>query len=228
MNYQRLILFDIDGTLLKTDKSARESLSRAVKEFSGKNVELAVSDCAGKTDFLIIDSALKKCRVKYNNDDINLVLNTYLNYLSLYYENDKSYLYEGIIELLNKLNEDKTNLLGLLTGNVKRGAEIKLKRFGILRLFKTGAYGDDGFYREELPEVALKRAYDFSGKNFDKDKIFVIGDTESDIKCGNLINAKTIAICRQKDRLEKIRNENPNFIFFDSKNYKEILKAIYV
>lgn len=227
MVYEKLVLFDVDGTILKTDKSARGALSEAIKSFTGKVINLAVEDCAGKTDFLIVSNALKKLGFKPDNGNVEQILNEYISLLDKSYNHENSMLYPGIMVLLESLDKDKSVLLGLLTGNIKRGVEIKLQSFDILGMFKLGAYGDDGFYREELPVAALKKAECLTGISFSGKNVVVIGDTASDVDCGKVIKAKTIAVCRKKEFLDKIRVSNPDFIFFSTENHARILEAIY-
>ena len=224
---ERLILFDIDGTILKTDPSARRSLSDSLTDYTQKKIDLSVADCAGKTDRLIISNTLKKFNIPCNDEIMTLILDNYFRILQDSYRHDRSELYPGINELLTDLIKDKTNLLGLITGNFRKGAEIKLSSFDIIDLFKVGAYGDDGFYREGLPAAAVRRARELTGYSYEDGQVTVIGDTDSDVKCGKLINAKTIAICRKKEFHDSIKNSKPDFLFFDTENYKEIIKAIY-
>ncbi|MFC1724492.1 HAD family hydrolase [candidate division KSB1 bacterium] len=224
---ERLILFDIDGTILKTDPSARRALSDAISNFTNNPVDLTVEDCAGKTDRLIVSNSLKKFNIPFDNEKMHIILNDYFRLLQDSYRHDRSELYSGVVELLNDINDDNTNLLGLLTGNFKKGAEIKLSSFNIMHFFKVGAFGDDGFLREELPAAAVLRAKELTGKSFNNRNVIVIGDTADDVKCGKVINAKTIAVCRKKEFLDSIKNSKPDFLFFNTENHKDILKAIY-
>lgn len=227
MPYKKLVLFDIDGTMLKTDKGAREALSGAIKSVTDNEINLSVEDCAGNTDFLIISKALENSGHNSNNGKIKQVLKKYLILLEKLYNHENSRLYSGIVELLQILDNDKSILLGLLTGNIRKGAEIKLKSFNILNMFKIGAFGDDGFFRKELPGVAVKKAGKLTGLFFTGKNVVIIGDTASDVECGKIIGAKTIAVCRKKEFLSKIEASKPDYLFFDTEDYRAVLHAIY-
>ena len=224
-----LVLFDIDGTLLHPGSGARQSLSQAIHEEIGQQLKIEPGFCAGKTDLLIISSLLEKagCLVQEIQPLMKSVIKRYLELLETNYnaKND-AYMYEGALELIEALNERPEVFLGLLTGNVEKGARIKLGPFGVNDLLPTGAFGEDGFVRTDLSRVAVNRAEAEYGVQFLPKNISVIGDTVADIKCGKVIDAKSIVVSQHLRNEEELIEANPDFLFTDLVNTENIVHAI--
>jgi len=196
----RLFLFDIDGTLLSPGPSARKAINQAIENFAGIPPNLQIKDVAGMTDRLIVKNALGKCG---KNSDTTEVINNIINdYLTLfensYYESKDAFIYEDALELVQKV-KDKGLPLALLTGNVKRGAKIKLGRFDLMKHFSFGAYGDDGETRSDLPVVARNRAQEVFGKTFEFNEIVLVGDTPEDAIAAKVNGCKSIIVCRRHE-----------------------------
>lgn len=224
-----LVLFDIDGTLLHPGSGARQSLSQAIYEEIGQQLKIEPGFCAGKTDLLIISSLLDKagCLVKEIQPLMKSVIKRYLELLETNYNVKKdAYMYEGARELIDELNEKSNVYLGLLTGNVEKGARIKLGPFGVNDLLPTGAFGEDGFVRTDLSKVAVNRAETEYGVKFLPHNISVIGDTVADIECGKVIDARSIAISQHFRNEEELIEANPDFLFTDLEDTENIIHAI--
>jgi len=230
-NQKRLILFDIDGTILNPGKGAREALKKAVYLITGEKIaNLRISDTAGKTDKLIVLEIFKK--IGYPEEkiipQIDTILEKYVELLDETYNRERdAFLYPGSFELIEKLDRQENTYLGLLTGNVENGARKKLAPFNINHFFKFGAFGNDGFYREELPEIAKRRGENYARSKFRNGEVFVIGDTANDVRCGKIIGAKTIAVNRFKEFYNDLLKSEPDYIFDGFENISEILEAIY-
>jgi len=228
-NENILALFDIDGTLLHPGTGARKSLSQAIFEETKQEFTLKPGDCAGKTDTIIITGLLTRagCREK----EIPLLLDSVIKrYIELMKENynaeGDAYLYSGVHELIDKLQSLPNVHLGLLTGNIEEGARIKLEPFNLNDAFPTGAFGNDGFLRTDLPHIAVQRAEKYYAVKFSPRKVVVIGDTAEDIKCGKVIQARTIAVYRYLRNEEELKSMNPDYIFHGFDNTDEIINAI--
>lgn len=229
INDKILVLFDIDGTLLHPGAGARQSLSQAIHEDVGQEFKIEPGFCAGKTDLLIISSLLEKagCILQEIQPLIKSVLKRYLELLETNYNAKKdAYLYEGVRELIDQLNENENVYLALLTGNVEKGARIKLEPFGINDFLPTGAFGEDGFVRTDLSRVAVNRAEVHYGVDFLPKNISVIGDTVADIMCGKIMDAKTIVVSQHFRNEEELIEANPDFLFTDFTNTENIVHAI--
>lgn len=124
-------------------------------------------------------------------------------------------LLPGVIELLEKLRARPHLVLALLTGNISRGARLKLEHYGVWHFFEFGAFADDHADRNQLGEFARARAREKHGRAFAPAEIDVIGDTPRDIACGKALGARTIAIATGTWPREKLAEHQPDFLFDD-------------
>jgi len=201
----QLFLFDIDGTLISPGPSARKAINQAIENFTGVPPNLQIKDVAGMTDRLIVKNALERSGT---DGDITEVINNIINdYLILfentYLESKEAFVFEDALELVHKVKENNLPL-ALLTGNVKRGAQIKLGRFDLMRYFSFGAFGDEGETRNDLPIVAQNRAQEVLGKTFEFDEIVLVGDTPEDAFAAKINGCKSIVVCRRKEWYDDI------------------------
>lgn len=124
------------------------------------------------------------------------------------------YVFEGVRELLDELERNERVVLGLLTGNVERGAQEKLGAAGIdISRFKVNAFGSDHEERPELPAIALKRASEMLGAEVKGNRMVVIGDTPADIRCGEAIGARAIGVATGRYSVEELSAHNPYAVF---------------
>lgn len=224
-----LVLFDIDGTLLHPGSGARKSLSQALFEAVGQNFKIEPGFCAGKTDLLIVMDILKSGG--FSEDEVHKVLDPVLDrYLELmetnYNAKKDAFVYDGVHSLISTLQNMPDVYLGLLTGNIERGARIKLEPFGLNEFLPTGAFGEDGFIRTDLSKVAVSRTESHYNVNFQPQNVVVIGDTIEDIKCGKVIQARTIAVSQHMRNDDELSGMNPDFIFRSFENKDAIIEAI--
>jgi len=225
----KLILFDVDGTLLHGGTSARESLASAMSEVTGHEITLRTMDVAGNTDLGIFHHTLG--RYDYSTDEINtLIPDVIENYLEIvaeaYPSRNDQYLFPGIPELLERLDARDDIRLGLLTGNMKEGARIKLKPFDIWHYFPIGAFGSDSADRNDLPGVAVKKAQEKLGEQYAADQILIVGDTARDALCGEANDIRTLIIARRPEWLEEIQKYEPYRIVDSSENVDELFNII--
>ena len=152
----RLILFDIDGTLIDSGGAGTRSLNNAFHElFSLENAFHGIR-MAGKTDTEIIKEALLKHGIS-KDGNLDDVVSVYLKNLEKEIQNNRKHLKPGVYELLEHLSSKSDIGVGLLTGNLEPGARIKLRSFNIDRFFTSGAFGSDDEDRNNLLPIALKR-----------------------------------------------------------------------
>ncbi len=202
---KRLFLFDIDGTLISPGPSARKAINKAIENFTGVPPDLQIKDVAGLTDRLIVRNALIK---NGTNGDISKIITDIVNdYLTLfestYFKSKEPFVFEDALVLVHKVKENGFPL-GLLTGNVKRGAQIKLGRFDLMKHFSFGAFGDEGETRNDLPIVARNRAHKLFGKTYEFDEIVLIGDTPEDAIAAKVNGCKSIVVCRRQEWYDDI------------------------
>ena len=181
---------------------------------------------AGATDKKIAVAMLEKNGLAPSPENITALLDEYLAHLETRMPKHNGRVLPGMIELLEILAKRKEAVLALLTGNVVRGAEIKLTHYGVWHHFEFGAFADDHHDRNELGKFARARALDRHGIEFPPEKIFVIGDTPRDIECGRAIGAKTVAIATGHYSLEELAGHAPDFLFQDFSETQRVVECL--
>lgn len=210
-----LFLFDIDGTLILTGKAGEASLYRAVEECFGVPKNQVRVVMAGATDSSIAMELLEKNGIPPTPENVTALLDTYLGLLESALPASQGTVLPGMLQFLEILRDRPDCAIGLLTGNIRRGAELKLSHFGVWEFFEFGAFADDHHDRNELGPVAAGRAAEVHGDPFPPERIFVIGDTPKDIACGRVIGAKTVAVATGSYPAAELRQHHPDFLFED-------------
>ena len=208
---KKLVLFDIDGTLIHTGGAGTRSMNMAFQKlFSIKDAFQDIS-MAGKTDRQIMKEGLRVHG--FNNTDGNLgnMVNTYLKFLQVEMDNPWRKLKPSIMEVLNRIKEEKISL-GLLTGNLEKGARIKLKAFGLNEYFPDGAFGSDHEDRDMLLPIALEK-FSRKGLNFSAADCIIIGDTPRDVQCAKIHSALCIAVATGPYSKKDLLNTDADVVF---------------
>ncbi len=224
-----LFLFDIDGTLITSGGAGEHALRLAVRDYFGDTDYergLAGIEIAGRTDKLITQTLFKKFGVEPDPARVTQFLDTYLGHLAAQLPLKEGRLLPGIIELLEALKARPEVSLALLTGNLSRGAELKLLHYGVWHYFEFGAYADDHSDRNQLGPVARARALERHGIEFPPERIFVLGDTEHDIACGRAIGAKTVAIATGSFSCEELARHQPDFLYENLSDVAAVLSEL--
>ena len=199
---KKLFLFDIDGTLISPGNIARQLLDKIFLNEFGKSPNLKYDDVAGSTDLLIVENALNKIKTKTNtlNQKTKKVLKLYIKELKVAFnESSIPFVYDDSIKLLNKVKYNKYSY-GLLTGNIKPAAKIKLEKFNLWNKFSFGVYGSDARSRADLVWLAREKAWDSLEESFRLKDIILVGDTVSDAEAAYKNGAKSIIVCRIPDK----------------------------
>ncbi len=226
-NSRRLFLFDIDGTLITSGGAGETALIEAMASRFGAKEDLKGITLAGATDALIAVALLKKHGLEATPENTAALLDAYLHHLVQSMPRHSGRVLPGIIPLLDALKQRPDAVLALLTGNMVRGAEIKLGHYGVWEYFEFGAFADDHHDRNELGKFARARATEKHGISFDSDRIFVIGDTPRDIECGRAIGARTVAIATGNYDRPALAEHSPDFLFDDFRDTQAVLDALF-
>ena len=223
---QRLLLFDIDGTLIHSGGAGVHALKSAFTERFGIIDDLHDIEIAGMTDSGIVVSILNKHKIPATNENVSAFLDSYVHFLSLELSRRVGKLLPGVLELLEKLKSRPHLVLALLTGNVSRGAQLKLEHYGVWHFFEFGAFADDHHDRNRLGTVARARAREKHGRQFSTSQIDVIGDTPRDIACGKAFGARTIAVATGTWSRDQLAKYQPDFLIDDLSDVEGVINTL--
>ncbi len=213
----RLLLFDVDGTLLSPGPAARAALASALSEIFGTSGALSAYMFDGKLDPMIFTELMREAGVAEAAiaERLPWALDLYLDRLEAALAVERPHLKPRVPELLDRLAVAPTAVLALLTGNVKRGARIKLSAAGLWHYFRFGVYGDEAARREDLGAVALARARETTGLDVAGRDCVVVGDSRHDVACGKAIGARTVAVATGKTSAEELRASGADVVLSD-------------
>jgi phosphoglycolate phosphatase-like HAD superfamily hydrolase len=228
---RKLVLFDIDGTILLSAGAGRRAIHAA---FSDRGMDLAPARGIrfdGKTDPQIVMEILAAAGHAEPDDPARIaeVLERYVAHLSrdLAEFGHRSRVMPGIPALLDALEADAGVVLGLLTGNVLPGARLKLHAAGLdPARFVVGAYGSDHARRGELPAIAARRAAPHFGRLPAGAEVVIIGDTPADVRCAEGIGARTVAVATGGYGVEDLRAAGADVVLADFSDVRAALEAI--
>lgn len=223
---KRLLLWDIDATLLTTGGAGDKALKRVVEERFGVRDNLHDIEIAGRTDTVIASSILQKYQVEPTPENVAEFLNEYLRCLEDLLPQTKGRVLPGVIQILQRLHPNPARVLALLTGNLRRGAELKLRHYRLWDYFEFGAYADDHHDRNELGSFARARAREKHTEDFAVARIDVIGDTGHDIACGKIFGARTIAVATGTWTRDQLAKHTPDFLFDDLAQADQVIAAL--
>jgi phosphoglycolate phosphatase-like HAD superfamily hydrolase len=210
-----LVLFDIDGTLLRGGGAGERALSDALKTVHGLDDDMRTIEMAGRTDSGIVRQIFARHGIGATAENISRFCDAYLHHLALRLPQCSGRLLPGIIPLLDALKARPDIAVALLTGNLARGAELKLSHFGVWRYFEFGAYADDHHDRNELGPFARARAKERHGVEFPPERIFVLGDTPHDIACARAVGARAVAVATGNHTRDQLAQCAPDFLLDD-------------
>lgn len=192
----KLVLFDIDGTLIRANGVGKDALSRAVSSLTNRPISTDPVSFSGRTDPDIFQAVLAHNDLPTSDEAVTEAIDAYVETVMGTLSPDNIELLPGVRTLLDTLHEQPAIHLGLLTGNVEPVALEKLSVHGLGEYFPVGAFGSDHADRNELPSIAIRRASDHTGDSFRSgDQIVIVGDTVHDIQCARAAGARAVAVC---------------------------------
>jgi phosphoglycolate phosphatase len=225
----RLLLFDVDGTLVWAHGAGRIALTKAMAAVYGTPPLYEEYDTRGKTDPRIV---LDMMRAAGLPDDViyarlSSCFDAYVRHLDLLIDNGHPVqAMPGIPELVRALSSRSDSVVGLLTGNIERGAYAKLRPTGLLPHFRVGAYGSDDADRRRLPAIARERARTLTGHDFPFGQIVIIGDTPLDVDCARACGARSVAVATGQHTYEELASCAPDVVFADFSDVDAALLAL--
>lgn len=216
---ERLILFDIDGTLVSCGRQVGEIFVGAMRETFGhehfQSIPQGLS-FAGKTDPMIITEWLALIELEFDDapERLRAMHDLYIENLACQLDASRIRVLPGVLDLLERLEQRDDVCLGLLTGNWHAGAMTKLASVGLDRFFAFGAFGGDAVDRRGLVSVALERAAHHS-RTFAVDEVLIVGDTELDIDCAQASGVPCLAVATGFVDAERLRSAGADWVFDD-------------
>ncbi len=231
---RRLFLFDIDGTLVDTGGAGLRALRQALPDAFPRLAEghMPELDLAGSTDSGLVMEVFQACGVPDTPENRDRYFAAYLRHLraNLAVAGESARLLPGVVTLLTALSAsgNSAHSTGLLTGNIKEGAAIKVEHFAIASHFAFGAYGDDHHDRDELGPIARDRAGRRFGASIDIARSVVIGDTPKDIRCGKALGARTLGVATGRFSAAELRDFGADTVFETLEETNSVLRALEV
>jgi phosphoglycolate phosphatase len=226
---KRLVLFDIDETMISSDGAGRRAIARILNEHYGVPEEAMKISMSGKTDPQILREIFQACGKEGKFEQhTEHIFELYLGVLDDEIHKSRYYIvHEGVVELLEALVAEERAYLGLLTGNIERGAQMKLHRFDLLRYFPIGAFGSDSANRLDLPGIACERASKYFDIQFKPQEVVIIGDAINDVLCAKGYGAISIAVNTGRTTWQELEELNPDYLFKSLKDTSEVIEAIF-
>ncbi len=228
MNSPRLILFDVDGTLLSSGRRGLESFSEALRRTFGTEGDLASYRFEGKLDPIIVFELMQKAGIPEDviSERRPAALSLYLDLLEEALYAEPPALKPGVADLVARVSAFPSVVPALLTGNVKRGARIKLTTTGLWDYFRFGVFGDEAPRRVDLGPIALARALERTGRTFSSAQTVVVGDAPADVECGRAIGARVVAVATGRTSAEELRAAGADIVLSSFADVESACEAI--
>src|SRR5581483_6595037 len=211
---------------LHSGGAGEKALRLALRDRFGRDDDLSKIEIAGRTDSGIARQIFALHGIEPTPENLGAFYDGYLHHLELLLPDTPGRLLPGILQLLDELHARPDVALALLTGNLSRGAQLKLMHYGVSHFFEFGAFADDSHDRNLLGKFACARATEKHGVAFSCENIFVLGDTPHDIDCGRAFGAKTVAIATGNYSREQLAAHKPDFLFDDLSDVSHVIATL--
>lgn len=208
-------LFDIDGTLIDSNGAGRAAMAGAVARQFGAAPETHGVAFSGRTDQKIARELFRSCGVSCSAKQIDEFHAHYLDLLPDSLKMAGGSVLPGVDQLLDAISQTPVAELGLITGNMRRGAELKLRHFDLEHFFCFGGFGDHHTERNKVAFDAARSAEISLGIDIEQHEVWVVGDTPHDITCARHINAKVIAVATGQHSPDELREYEPDLLLAD-------------
>ena len=226
--FSKILLFDIDGTLLLSGGAGSRALNRTFLEFFGVSNGFDGVSVAGMTDELILTVALERAGVVADRETRSRFHRRYCELFAheIHFPGPRKGLMPGVKKLLGALSRCGDVRCGLVTGNFARPAQIKLEHFGIWDLFHFGAYGDDASVRDELVPIAVERARCKCIVVQRAEDVVVVGDTPLDVRCALVAGARAVAVATGSYDEVELRETHAHIVLTDFRDTATVVALL--
>jgi phosphoglycolate phosphatase len=217
-NTRRVLLFDIDGTLLDPAGEGRRHLRRALEDVFGVTGPVETYDMAGKTDWQIVTDLMRAAGFDPESIKASLpaAFAAYARHVEIAAPTFNMRALPGVLDLVSQLAADPRFILGLVTGNVREAAPHKLRAVGLdPGAFTFGAFGSEHIDRNQLPALALYRLEQHLGASVPTETALVIGDTPHDIDCARHTGVRVLCVATGTYSRDALAPHNPDYLLDD-------------
>jgi len=212
----RLVLFDIDGTLINTNSAGVKAFGRAFQTEYGFDDRTEKINFAGRTDTGLVREYFNHHNITPDTEHFRRYFDTYVFWLDHMMQDCNGRIHPGVLEFIEAVKKlPEPPLIGLLTGNIQLGAEIKLRHFNLWEKFAMGGFADDSEERDHIAAAAKARGSKVLGKNLRGNEVLVIGDTPLDIRCARAIGAKVLAVATGGSTVSELKKHKPDWAVTD-------------
>jgi phosphoglycolate phosphatase-like HAD superfamily hydrolase len=208
----RLVLFDIDGTLIRSGGAGEKAFARAAEAEFGITNGTARLHFAGRTDPSIVRDFFVQHGIAPSRENFQRFFDRYVFHLDYLLGQLDGQVLPGVHRLIDEMKAlAEPPVLGLLTGNIRLGAQLKLTRYQLWQHFQTGGFGDDHEDRNQIAVIARERGSQMVRRKLRGEEMLVIGDTPRDIECGRVIEARVLAVATGSYSFEQLDKESPTW-----------------
>lgn len=224
----RLLLFDIDGTLVLTGGAGRRAMALAARDLFHVDHELESTAVAGRTDAWIVAQMAATYGVSYSDRLLARFREIYVSYLEreIHQPGPQKGVLPGIPSILDTLARRSDTHVALLTGNFERGAQIKLEYFNLWRFFSGGAFGDSAHDRNSLLSVALDGLKARGGPVVDPSEVLIIGDTPLDVAVAMAGGARSLAVATGSHDVDTLKASGADVVMKDLSDLNAALEGM--
>ncbi len=214
----RLVLFDIDGTLIRTSGAGVKAFAKVFETEFGAVDGFEKLKFSGRTDVSLVREFFQVHNIPATSANFERFFERYVFWLDQMLQRCECEVLPGVEQFVKGLRAlRRPPVIGLLTGNIQLGAEIKLRHLNIWDWFQTGAFADDHEDRGQIAAIARQRGVAILGKNLRDDEVLVIGDTPLDIQCARFIRARVLAVATGGATLSELQEHKPDWAVNDLK-----------
>jgi phosphoglycolate phosphatase len=208
----KLVLFDIDGTLVHTGHAGTQAFAKTFAAEFNAHYGLEKMKFAGRTDVSLVREFFGHNHIPATPENFQRFFERYIFWLDQILARSKTEICPGVWELLRDLRAlPQPPIIGLLTGNIRLGAEIKLRHFGLWEQFEFGGFADDHEERDLIAAAAHARSHRVLGEKLHGEEMVVVGDTPFDVRCGKAIGAKVLAVATGGAKLDELKKCQPDW-----------------
>jgi phosphoglycolate phosphatase-like HAD superfamily hydrolase len=218
-----VLLFDIDGTLVRTGGAGKAAMEAALRDAFGIAEVRDEVPYSGRTDRAIARDLLALHGLDPSAANLRALHDAYLARLPQSLRRLGGKICPGIAELLGAVAPQAGYVLGLLTGNIRAGAERKLGHFGLWDHFACGGFGDEHYDRDDVARMALAEVRTHTGREVEPGEVWVIGDTPLDVQCARAIGANAIAVATGWHSHDELHACGPDALFHDLADHLKVM-----